>query len=124
MKCLRQVTKYKCCGKNIIVKLRPIVDDNESDKIIVSGHPCYDCQQKMIGKRVVVIRYGDMPANGKSYNYRDNKYENGVSCYLPWMRPRPEFVEDRNKIKLSAVVVDFGGDDEPLIDKKTALIVN
>jgi len=27
------------------------------------------------------IRYGDLPPRGKSYNYRDNAYEAGVSCY-------------------------------------------
>ena len=119
MKCLRFVTKYTCCGKEKIKEARAIVSDDTPDKIIISNSPCFDCQQKMIGTRQNVIRYGNIPSCGKSYNYRDGKYEDGVSCYLLNMRPRPEFTENRKKIKISAVIIGWGGDDEPLIDVKT-----
>ncbi len=82
------------------------------------SYPCYDCQQMMIGTRQIVIRYGDLPQNGKSYNYRDNKNEIGVSCYLPSMRPRPEF-SCREKHEYSAIIIGWGSDDEPIIDAET-----
>lgn len=30
------------------------------------------------------VRVGKCPAGGKSYNYRDGKYEDGVSVYRAW----------------------------------------
>jgi hypothetical protein len=80
--------------------------------------PCYDCQVKLIGTLQTVVRYGDIPAGGKSYNHRDGKSEIGVSCYLESMRPRPWFT-DRPKHIFKAVIVGWGSDDEPLIDAKT-----
>lgn len=88
------------------------------DKEYFISYPCFDCQQKMIGTRTTVVRYGDMPKGGRSYNYRENKYEDGVSVYLETMRPRAEFT-DRPKRIFSAVIIGWGGDDEPLIDANT-----
>lgn len=109
------ITKYSCgCSKTSMRRFGP-------DKKFEVSRPCVDCREKMIGQRFTVIRYGNIPECGKSYNYRDNKYEEGVSVYFENMRPRPEFVEGRNKLVFSAVVVGFGGDDEPLIDVKTII---
>ena len=88
------------------------------DKLVEVSYPCYDCQQKMIGLRTTVVRYGDIPTCGKSYNHRENKYEEGVSVYLQTMLTRPEFT-DRKKFVFSAVIIGWGGDDEPLIDPET-----
>jgi hypothetical protein len=32
----------------------------------------------------VFVRFGKIPLIGKSYNYRDKVYEEGVSCYYAW----------------------------------------
>jgi hypothetical protein len=79
------------------------------------SRPCHDCMVAMIGTRKTVVRYGELPANGKSYNFADNKQEMGVSCYFDGQIPRPEFTS-RKKIIFTAVVVGIGSDDEPLID--------
>lgn len=102
---------YKCCDK--------VTYTQGWNEIEVNGL-CRDCQLKMIGKRVNVIRYGKIPASGQSFNSRENKYEDGVSCYLPEMSTRPEF-NTRKAYKFNAVVVEFGGDDEPLIDASTII---
>lgn len=91
------------------------------NKYFEISYPCGACQEKMIGQRVNVVRYGAIPANGKSYNYRDNKYEAGVSCYLEGQNTRPEFTEGRKAIKFSAIIIGWGGDDEPCIDAKTII---
>ena len=101
--------EYQCCGKKEYI---------ESHQIYEISY-CWNCMQKLIGTRQNVIRYGDIPANGKSYNHRENKNEDGVSCYLLNQRPRPEFIEGRNRLEFSAVIIGWGGDDEPLINAKT-----
>ena len=89
------------------------------DKKLNISYPCLECRTEMIGKRINVVRFGDIPSCGKSYNYRDNKYEIGISCYLIGMNYRPEFTENRNILLFSAICVGFGGDCEPLIDPNT-----
>ena len=79
---------------------------------------CVDCRDSVVGTRQTVIRYGNVPSSGMSHNYRDNCDEVGVSVYLPWQRPRAEFVR-RQKYTLSAVVIGWGSDDEALIDAST-----
>jgi hypothetical protein len=101
--------EYKCCGK---VKY---VDGHN----VIESTLCADCQEALIGQRVTVVRYGDIPTGGKSYNHRDGKNEAGVSCYLHGMSVRPEFSEGRNKLEFSAIIIGWGGDDEPLIDAAT-----
>ncbi len=91
------------------------------DKFFSVSYPCYDCQQAMIGTRQNVVRYGEIPEDGKSYNFRENRAEDGVSCYLTSMRPRPEFVENRKRQEFSAIIIGWGGDDEPLIDAKSII---
>ena len=111
-------TECKNCGK---------VTNEEKFTYAYEGHPeqnqikeyCWDCKQSFIGTRQSVIRYGNVPKSGVSFNYRDNESEIGVSCYLPKMRPRPEFTHGRNKLEFTAIVIGYGGDDEPLIDAKT-----
>jgi len=102
------VTTYRC-GCRVYNQSH---DDAIVDKV------CYDCLLLLIGTRQTVVRYGNIPKGGKSYNYRDNKYESGVSCYLLNDKPRPEF-SDRPKLVVSAIVIDTGSDDEPIIDSKT-----
>lgn len=102
---------YDCCG-------RAYYREGHNDLHV---EYCYDCQQKLIGTRQTVIRYGDIPICGQSYNYRDNKREIGVSCYLPGMSTRSEFTKGRKKLKISAVIIGWGGDDEPLIDASTII---
>lgn len=109
----RDITNYGC-GHTKVGGQRIGVD-----KIINCSLICYDCQQAMIGTRQNVVRYGEIPESGLSYNYRDSEYEKGVSCYLNGMRARPEFTEGRNKLVFSAIVIGWGGDSEPLIDHKT-----
>lgn len=84
------------------------------------SRPCYDCCQAMIGTVQTVVRYGNLPKSGKSYNYADNVAEIGISCYLVGTTPRPEFT-DRKKLVFKALVVSFGSDDEPIIDMTTII---
>jgi len=96
------------------------------------GHPdqnitvdfCWDCKQKMIGTRQIVVRYGNIPAGGKSYNYATGSYEAGASCYFPAMGARPEFRCGRPRLVFSAIVINTGGDDEPVIDANTIQAVD
>jgi hypothetical protein len=90
------------------------------DKEYHVSYPCFDCQQKMIGTRQTVVRYGGCPQSGYSKNYRDNVNEIGISCYLTTMRPRPEFTS-RKKHIFSAIIIGWGSDDEPIIDAKTII---
>ena len=101
--------EYRCCGKKEYI---------ESHQIYKPAY-CWNCMQKLIGTRQNVIRYGNIPPSGQSYNYRDNKIEDGVSCYMPNQKPRPEFTKGRNKLEFRAIIRGWGGDDEPLIDAKT-----
>ena len=118
MKTLKETTKFKC-GHTRSTELVFCSDiDVIEERITDVSYPCYECQQSMIGTRQTVVRYGHLPTSGHSYNYRSNSCESGVSCYLPSMRARPEFT-DRPKLVFSAVVVGWGGDDEPLIDIQT-----
>jgi len=113
---IKEITKYSCQHESI---LSTRIFGAGYDRLTNVSYPCYDCQLSMLGARCDVVRYGYMPIGGKSYNYRDNKYEIGVSCYLPNMRVRPEFSEGRNILTGSAIIVGWGGDCEPLIDLST-----
>ena len=108
----------KCCGAVKVTNRFTHAYKGHPEQDIVREY-CYDCKQSFIGTRQTVIRYGNVPKSGLSYNYRDNCNENGISCYLQNMRPRPEFTIGRNKIVFTAIVIGYGGDDETLINLKT-----
>ncbi|KKN34371.1 hypothetical protein LCGC14_0794180 [marine sediment metagenome] len=115
----KETCKY-CGTVKIKNKFTYAYDGHPEQKII--REYCWECKQSFIGTRQKVIRYGDIPKSGFSYNYRENRNEIGISCYLQNMRPRPEFTKGRKKIVFSAIIIDYGGDDEPLIDMKTIRI--
>ncbi len=112
----KETCKY--CGAVKIVNKFTYAYKGHPEQNIIREY-CWECKQSFIGTRQIVIRFGDMPKSGMSYNYRDNCNESGVSCYFKNMRPRPEFTNGRNKIICTAIVIDYGGDDEPIIDMKT-----
>lgn len=71
-------------------------------------------------------RYGDVPASGKSYNYRDQRPEPGISMmYIKTVdgieygtrdKVSAVFVRDRrNRVEVSGWLVGFGSDGEPCI---------
>jgi hypothetical protein len=68
----------------------------------------------------VGFRYGEGPSNGKSYNTRDNKYENGYSMAsvsgLPESRSfATESAKKRGIFYYEGDIVGFGSDDEPIM---------
>ena len=47
------------------------------------------------------LRFGNIPKNGRSYNFRDNFYENGVSVYNALFYPNGEYeIIPKNNIQL------------------------
>lgn len=92
-------------------------------QVINSNKMCYDCKHELIGKEIEFIRFGDIPASGRSINYTESTWESGVSVYLAKdgnaiETIRAEFA-DRPKYTGYAIVVDTGSDDEFLIDADT-----
>ena len=69
---------------------------------------------QMIGIKVVGYRYGKAPKCGRSYNYRENHYEDGVSmaqvCYY---KPVGSFAANgEKKYYYEGVVSGIGSDNE------------
>lgn len=54
--------------------LMEVSDDDIKHLFFTSGLMGYYLPQIVVGER-----YGDIPADGKSWNYRDNEFERGVS---------------------------------------------
>jgi len=71
-----------------------------------------------IGSEYVFSRLGDAPANGMSYNYRDNRYEDGVSAMsiagLPDNGASAMIDTDRPRKWYTGVLIGTGSDDEPI----------
>lgn len=85
------------------------------------------------------IRYGDIPESGKSYNYRDNFYEKGVSCYNAVFYKDNTYkvifnnvlelfgeslYRDRPVYRLYGEIVGKGSDGEPVIKVEKAIKLN
>lgn len=87
---------------------------------------CYDCRHKLIGQTIHFLRFGDLPKNGQSYNCRDNRHEDGISCYMIIdgelkNNIRPEFRGRTKIIYGTAILIGFGGDDEAIIESSTII---
>lgn len=72
---------------------------------------------KSIGKTIVGYRYGKAPESGKSYNYRENKYECGVSmASVGYDKEIGSFAvsgsKDRKKYYYIGEICGTGSDDE------------
>jgi len=65
-------------------------------------------------KNIVAFRYGKAPDNFISYNYSENKAENGLSVYTNMSIIRSEFL-DRDVYTYEGLPVSKGGDGEILI---------
>ncbi len=65
-------------------------------------------------KDVIGYRFGKAPDTFISYNYSDNKLENGLSVYTEKSIVRSEFL-GRKKYEYSGIVSGIGGDGEVLI---------
>ena len=71
-------------------------------------------ENDIIGIKVVGYRYGKAPKCGRSYNYRENHYEDGVSmaqvCYY---KPVGSFAANgEKKYYYEGVVSGIGSDNE------------
>ena len=85
---------------------------------IVLKSMCYDCLKERKGTVIDFIRFGKAPE--VSYNYAENRNENGVSVYLienntVCQTMRSEFL-DRTAYIGTGLMVDTGGDDEPVVE--------
>ena len=105
---IKSITKYRC-GHTKTKEYRHYIDKTDVYDLQTL---CWDCKQKLIGKVVTVYRYGT-PIE-KSWNYADNREEEGMSCYFPEDRPRPEFT-DRPLYVGTGIIIGYGSDDEPLV---------
>ena len=121
MATMTEITKYQCGHEEAKSYYFFSASDTDRIKHNNSSTICYDCRQAAIGQRVDVVRYGDLPVSGRSYNYRDGKYENGVSCYFAAAKPSPFIADGRKKIEFSAIVMGLGSDSEPVIDMGTVI---
>ena len=90
-------------------------------------------QVKKQKQEIVFVRFGEIPENGISYNYRDNRHEPGVSVY-PAIKVGKQiridmtgmdmstylFVQVRTAYFVKGEVVGYGSDGEPClkIEKK------
>lgn len=69
------------------------------------------------GMRIVGYRYGEAPENGRSWNYRDNEFECGVSmASVGYDKEIGSFAvsaaSDRKKFYYIGTICGTGGDDE------------
>ena len=75
-------------------------------------------------KIVKAVRYGDVPENGLSYNYRDNECENGTS--VARIDGKNEInginikysllLSDRNEVEITGILMPvYGSDGENLV---------
>jgi hypothetical protein len=74
-------------------------------------------KDELIGTTIVGYRYGEAPGSGKSYNYRENEYEPGVSmAQVGYYKEIGSFAvsgsSSRNKYYYEGIICGFGGDDE------------
>ena len=71
-------------------------------------------ENDIIGIKVVGYRYGKAPKCGRSYNYRENHYEDGVSMAQVWYyKPVGSFAANgEKKYYYEGVVSGIGSDNE------------
>lgn len=74
-------------------------------------------KDELIGTTIVGYRYGEAPASGKSYNFRENEYEPGVSmAQVGYYKEIGSFAvsgsSSKKKYYYEGVICGFGGDDE------------
>jgi len=81
---------------------------------------CRNCKEDRIGEIINFVRYGNIPASGKSKNHRDNSIEDGVSVYE--IKDGKEKlvgfhfdITDREKTYGVGEIVGWGSDCEPLV---------
>ena len=72
---------------------------------------------KSIGMKIVGYRYGEAPECGKSWNYRENQWECGVSmASVGYDKEIGSFAvsssNNRKKVYYIGTIVGTGGDDE------------
>ena len=77
--------------------------------------------QERIGQEIKFVRFGTAPADGCSFNHRDQQGEEGMSCY-EIKDGKPEycgwyfgFLERPAYVGLGRIV-SFGSDGEPLVE--------
>lgn len=86
---------------------------------------CYDCLKALIGTRIEFVRFGEAPEDGASRNHISGRGEAGVSVYLVLagrtvIAGFPAEIWTRRPIyRGTAVMVDTGSDDEPIVDWST-----
>ena len=83
--------------------------------------PCHACRSARVGEEIEFIRFGSIPAAGRSKNHRDGFSEDGVSVYevkggkadlVGWhfdFLVRPAFTG-------TGRIVGWGSDGEPLVE--------
>ena len=91
---------------------------------IITKRLCYDCKMSLVGTEINFIRFGAPPKSGQSWNYSENKPENGVSVYLVQDGQvkdtiRWEFADERPAYVGKGVVLGIGGDDEFVVEITT-----
>lgn len=67
-----------------------------------------------LSETVTAFRYGKAPETFLSYNYAENRPENGLSVYTEKSIVRSEFL-DRDKFEYTGIVSGTGSDGEILI---------
>lgn len=86
---------------------------------------CDDCNHARIGQEIAFIRFGVVPKEGKSKNFRDGYLENGVSVYELGEDGQPVLhgwhyeITKRQPYYGRGVIVGFGSDGEPLVKIKS-----
>lgn len=81
---------------------------------------CHECRKERIGASIEFVRFGSVPAEGRSRNHRDGTDEAGVSVYeikdgaIEFVGFHFDFV-DRPAYRGTGVIVGWGSDGEPLV---------
>ena len=109
------------------------IPGKDGDVLDAAGKSLVDLEIKVgyqdCKKPTHFLRYGIPPKNGRSFNFRDQIQEKGISCFVgvfekgkwelvgegrsPWFSSRPLFVSPYDPSK----VVGIGSDGEPLVNQ-------
>ncbi len=105
-------------GKETADKLSDLMNNHDTATLFEIGHSGKDFPEHVVG-----WRFGKIPEKGQSTNFRDNKYEKGISLMaLEGESPTDSAkmyqvfnAKNKNQVRVSGFLVGYGADGEPLV---------